>query len=220
MRQNLVLSILVLSSGCGFGLTPGAVPCGNHSTGIEVWVDGKSTDGGVADNGRPYMTCEQAMSTVDMALAIGDSHDFWVDKSHEFLEGMRLEFIGDQNLAAIGEADKWGFTMNSPFAHDMAVIYGHDDGPDYTFKYDRADPTASIKVWTSAVILSHEMIHVLQSDSFLNIGVINTHTDRHCNWASVYAPRFSDLGWAQYGSNFDDTCEHKSCSGSSCRDDQ
>jgi hypothetical protein len=225
MNRLLLVVLVTASTGCGFGLTADAKPCGKHASGIEVWVDSPPTlaDGGVWQPGpereNAFMTCDQAMETVDAALAIGDSHDFWVDKSHRFLDGMRLEFVGDQNLAAIGEPDKLGFTMNSPFAHDMAVAYGDDGFPDYTLKYDRADPTMAYRVWGSAVTLSHEMIHVLQSDSFLNLGVMNTHTDKHCHWASVYAPRFSDLGWAQYSSNFEDGCEHERCSGSACHAD-
>ena len=205
MRRLVVLSML--AAGCGFPLTPGAVPCGNHpASRIEVWVDGVSES---------HMTCEQAMLTVTAAIAIGDSHDFWLDKGeHEFLYGMRLEFIGDHDLEAIGEAGKNGFTMNSPVAHDMAVAYGGDGRPDYTVPYTRGAES-----WPSAVILAHEMVHVLQTDSFLNLSVLNTHTDKHCNWATSYAPRFADLGWAQFSSLFYDGCQHKTCSGAACKDD-
>ncbi len=229
--MKTILPILVLAlTGCGFGLTEGAVPCGYHlQSQMEVWVDGKGdrattgvtlgTNGAEPVGATTYMTCEQAMQTIDAALAIGDSHDFWVDKHHNFLAGMRLEFIGDENLAVIGLPHNNGETMNSPFAHDMAVAYGRDGNPAYSYGYDRNDPLAPTTIWPSAVTLAHEMIHVLQSDSFLNLGVLNTHTDKHCEWASVYAPRFADLGWAQFSSNFHDGCEDKWCSGSNCKDD-
>lgn len=216
--MKTILPALLLLSGCGFGLTPGAVPCGVHQkSGIEVWVDGK----GETDVGASYMTCEQAVQTVEAAMAIGDSHDFWLKKDEwGFLNGMRLEFIGgNDNLGPIGEPNKFGYTMNSPFAHDIAVFYGNDGSPDYTTPYVRT-PEASAYIWPSAVTLAHEMVHVLQTDSFLNLGVLNTHTDEHCHWASVYAPRYSDLGWAQFSSNFLDKCEHKQCSGASCKDAQ
>lgn len=192
--------LMIIGVGCGFPLTPDAKPCGDHR-GMELWIDSKG------------MTCEQARATIDAAVAIGDSHDFWVDKGVGFLQGMRLQFIGDQNLKVIGDENLLGLTVNSPFAHDMAVVYGNDQGTSYTY-------TTWDTMWPSAVTLSHEMIHVLQTDSFLNLGVLNTHTDKHCHWASVYAPRFSDLGWAQYSSNFDDRCEHERCSGSTCSPEQ
>ena len=52
----LLVSAQVL--GCGIPLTADAVPCGEHSTGMEIWSDSKG------------MTCEQAMTTVAQAIAI------------------------------------------------------------------------------------------------------------------------------------------------------
>ena len=229
-RLNVAMGLLVLT-GCGIPLTPNAHPCGIHpASQMEVWVDGVGSmdaglayleaapDGGQAEVPSPvrYMTCEKAFQNIDAAMAIGDTHDFWKDRqNHKFLNGMRIEFIGDENLAAVGEPRELGYTMNSPFSHTMAVAYGRDGDPDYSMKYERTEACACM-LWGSAVTLAHEMVHVLQSDSFLNLGVLNTHTDKHCHWASVYAPRYSDLGWAQYSSNFTDGCENESCSGSAC----
>jgi hypothetical protein len=212
--NRLFILVAIASVGCGFPLSPDAKPCGTR-LGMDVYV------------GKEGMTCEQAFKTVDAAVAVGNSRGFWKDTSGSFLAGMRLEFIAGENLKVLGFEEKNGFTVNSPFAHDMAVVSGLDGSNNYELGPDQAALNAShyppaddgswVNVWPSAVILAHEMIHVLQTNSFLNAGaVLNTHTDQHCHWSRSYAPKFEGLGWAQYQSNFIDGCDHKQCSGTRC----
>lgn len=187
--------------GCGIPLTPDAVPCGEHETGIEIWSDSKG------------MTCEQARETVNQAIAIGIDHGFWDRAPRSFLSGMRLQFIGDQDLAAVGHGESLGFTIDVLFTHTAAVAYGMDQHPDYTTSYIRGQET-----WPSAVILAHEMTHMWQSDGFLDLGALNNDTQDHCDWAKQQAPLYADLGWSQFSSNFMDNCEKKRCTGAVCNE--
>jgi hypothetical protein len=186
--------------GCGIPLTRDAVPCGDHRTGMEIWSDSKG------------MTCKQAMATVDQALAIGIDHGFWDREPGDFLSGMRLQFIGDDDLGAVGHPEDLGFTKDVLFAHTAAVAYGGDQHPDYTIAYVRGQQT-----WPSAVILAHEMTHMWQCEGFLDLGALNNDTQDHCNWANQQAPLYADLGWSQFSSNFMDSCERRRCSGAACQ---
>ena len=200
--RGLMLLISSWALGCGLPLTSDAVRCGEHRTGMEIWSDSKG------------MTCEQAAATVDQAIKIGIDHGFWDREPSVFLSGMRLQFIGDQNLAAVGHTNDLGFTIDFLFAHTAAVAYGGDQGPDYTKPYIRGGQT-----WPSAVILAHEMTHMWQCEGFLDLGALNNDTQDHCNWAEQQAPLYKDLGWSQFSSNFMDGCEKKRCSGAMCREE-
>ncbi|HEY1418796.1 MAG TPA: hypothetical protein VGF41_12875 [Myxococcaceae bacterium] len=195
----LLALISMCSVGCGLALTRDAVPCGGHETGMEIWSDSKG------------MTCAQARATVDQAIAIGVAHGFWDGEPKVFLSGMRLQFIGDHDLAAVGHKESLGFTVDVLFAHTAAVAYGGDQNPDYTTSYIRGQET-----WPSAVILAHEMTHMWQCEGFLDLGALNNDTQDHCDWAHQQAPLYADLGWSQFSSNFMDKCEKRRCSGAAC----
>jgi len=197
---GLLLLLSACALGCGIPLTPDAVRCGEHATGMEIWSDSKG------------MTCEQAMQTVEQAIAIGNEHGFWDREPRVFLSGMRLQFIGDNDLGAVGHPEDLGFTKDVLFAHTAAVAYGGDDHPDYGSPYVQGQPT-----WPSAVILAHEMTHMWQCEGVLDLGALNNDTQDHCNWANQQAPLYADLGWSQFSSNFTDGCEKRRCSGSVCQ---
>jgi len=166
---------------------------------MEIWSDSKG------------MTCEQAMTTVAQAIAIGLDHGFWDRDPRAFLSGMRLQFIGDKDLGAVGHPEDLGFTKDVLFAHTAAVAYGGDEHPDYTLPYVRGQQT-----WPSAVILAHEMTHMWQCEGVLDLGALNNDTQDHCDWAAQQAPLYADLGWSQFSSNFTDKCERRRCSGAVC----
>jgi hypothetical protein len=199
VEVGFLFLLLFHAVGCAIPLTRDAVPCGEHRTGMEVWSDSKG------------MSCNQAMSTVDQAIAIGIDHGFWDREPRDFLSGMRLQFIGDEDLAAVGHPEDLGLTKDVLFTHTAAVAYGGDDHPDYTNPYVRGGQT-----WPSAVILAHEMTHMWQCDGFLDLGALNNDTQDHCNWAGEQAPLYADLGWSQFSSNFTDDCEKRRCSGAVC----
>ena len=237
-----VLLPILLATGCGFGLTPGAIPCGKHQpSGMDVYVDGTGVkpDAGISNwinapdgwtgpttngliqqwSGSPYMTCDAAFKTIDEALAIGDKQGFWEkkDETYGFLAGIRLEFINDTTLTAIGMPTLLGETQTYLGVHEMAVGYGNDvfggmtTSSDYDTTYAPGSPT-----WSSATVLIHEMTHALESSGFLTMGGMSNDTNDHCHWATKYAPRYSTLGEAQFSSNFHDKCENRDCSGSAC----
>ncbi len=232
-------SVALLSSiGCigAFNLTPGAVHCGTHpKTQMDVWVDGVGIDPAVEhsanlpDGGQritytavPYMTCDQAMATIDQAVLIGNTNGFWIgadEKDYGFLNGIRIEFVDANNLKAIGEQRSSGYTVDYLGVHESAVAYEADQNAGVDYTKNGADSFVTQNTWPSAVVLVHEMTHMLEASGFMDLGNLKgneTSSGGHCNWSKSYAPKYANLGWAQYASYFQDSCQHKQCSGSVC----
>jgi hypothetical protein len=239
-RSLLVASLAVLSTtGCvgSFDLTPGAVSCGNH-VGMDVYVDGTGmdnavptgntlADGGPATISAPYMTCAQAFLTIDQAIAIGDTQGFWEkkDETFGFLGGIRVEFVDSANLKAIGAQWADGYTVDYLGVKEAAIAYERDQATSVDYTLNPPSSFLPGATWPSAVILVHEMTHMLQASGFLNLGDLfngQTASSGHCNWAKHFAPKYANLGWAQFASNFVDTCDKNAsgqvegCSGSFC----